>query len=156
RWEVVRRLISLFFTIPVALFTTGLLICISLSLLPFDRSGAISTWLFRFWARCILGICGVRVRSHDLEKIDPAGHYICVSNHTSLIDIPILVANIPLQLCFVAKQELWKIPIFGAYLRKMRHIPVARENSRAAVKSMAEAARAIATGRRSVLLFPEG
>src|SRR5262249_20960057 len=126
------------------------------SLLPFDRSGAISAWFFRFWARSILTICGVRVRCHGLEKIEPARRYICVSNHTSLIDIPILVANIPLQLCFVAKEELWKIPIFGAYLRKMRHIPVVRDNSRAASKSMAEAARAIAAGTRSVLLFPEG
>lgn len=151
-----RRAVSVLYTIPVCIATTGILICISLCLLPFDRSGAISAWMFRFWARSILAISRVRVNLHGAGKIEPSRRYICAANHSSLIDIPVLVATLPVNLCFVAKQELFRIPIFGAYLRTMRHIPVSRENSRAAAKSMADAARTIAMGTRSVLLFPEG
>jgi 1-acyl-sn-glycerol-3-phosphate acyltransferase len=151
-----RRWVSLLYTIPVCMGATGFLIGISLCLLPFDPQGNISAWMFRFWARTILAICRVKVRFHGAEKIAAGAHYVCVANHTSLIDIPILVAAMPLQLCFVAKEELFAIPVFGAYLRRMRHIPVARANTRAAVKSMADAARAIAAGTRSVMIFPEG
>jgi len=144
------------YTIPVCIATTGILIGWALAALPFDRSGEFNAWLFRFWARSILTITRVRVRLRGVEHIDLSRRYICVANHSSLIDIPVLVASLPLRLCFVAKEELFRIPVFGAYLRRMRHIPVARSNSRAAAKSMADAARAIAAGMRSVLLFPEG
>ncbi len=151
-----RRAISVAYTIPVAITTTVFLICCGLAALPFDRNGDFNAWLFRFWARAILAITRVRVRLRGGEHIDPSRRYICVANHSSLIDIPVLVASLPLRLCFVAKEELFHIPIFGAYLRRMRHIPVTRSDSRAAARSMADAARAIASGTRSVLLFPEG
>ena len=151
-----RRLISVLYTIPVCILVTGVLIGLSLAALPLDPHGRATTWIFHFWARSILRICRVRVEYRGLEKIDPGGRYICIANHTSLIDIPVLMAHFPLPLCFVGKEELFRIPVFGTYLRRMHHIPVTRADSRAAAKTMAEAVRAIATGTRSVLLFPEG
>jgi 1-acyl-sn-glycerol-3-phosphate acyltransferase len=153
---ILRWCISVFYTIPVCIAVTGFLIGVSLCALPFDPRGIAVAWVHRLWAHWILAICRVKVRCRGLEKIDPTGRYICVANHASLIDIPVLVAYFPLRLCFLAKEELFRIPVFGTYLRRTRHIPVARDDRRAAAKSMANAARAIAAGTRSVLLFPEG
>jgi 1-acyl-sn-glycerol-3-phosphate acyltransferase len=151
-----RRTISVLYTIPVCIVVTGILIGLSLAQLPFDRSGAGTAAIFRFWARSILAVCRVRVRYHGLERVNPERRYICVCNHASLIDIPALMAYFPLRLCYIAKEELFHIPVMGAYLRRMRHIPVVRGDSRAAARSMQEAARSIAAGDRSVLVFPEG
>jgi 1-acyl-sn-glycerol-3-phosphate acyltransferase len=148
--------ISVFYTIPVCLLVTGFLIAVSLCALPFDSRGKATESLYRFWARAILAICRVKVRYYGIDRIDPARRYICIANHSSLIDIPLLVADFPLRLCFLAKEELFHIPLFGTYLRRMHHIPVSRADSRAAARSMASAARKIAGGSHSVLLFPEG
>lgn len=135
---------------------TVVLIIATLCALPFDRGGVTQQRLFRLWARCILGVCGVRVRVLGAGSIDWRRGHIFVSNHTSLIDAPILVAHLSVPLCFLAKKELFRIPILGVYLRTTGHIPVDRWNSRSALRSFKAAARILRDGRRSLLLFPEG
>jgi 1-acyl-sn-glycerol-3-phosphate acyltransferase len=135
---------------------TVILITATLCALPFDRGGRAQQGLFRFWAHCMLAVCGVRVSVSGADSIDWGKKHIFVSNHTSLIDAPVLVACLPVPLCFLAKNELFRAPILGVYLRTTGHIPVDRTNSRSALHSFKEAARALRNGRRSLLLFPEG
>jgi 1-acyl-sn-glycerol-3-phosphate acyltransferase len=135
---------------------TVILITATLCALPFDRRGNVQQRLFRFWARCILVVCGVRVCVSGADLIDWGKEHIFVSNHTSLIDAPVLVAYLSVPLCFLAKKELFRVPIVGVYLRKTGHIAVDRRNSRSALRSLKEAARTVREGRRSLLLFPEG
>jgi 1-acyl-sn-glycerol-3-phosphate acyltransferase len=60
------------------------------------------------------------------------------------------------QFRFLAKKMLFHIPFLGYHLTRAGHIPVPRENPRAALKAMAEAARIIQERKISVLIFPEG
>jgi len=135
---------------------TVVLITATLCALPFDRDGSVQQRLFRFWARCILAVCRVRVCVYGADSIDWGKEHIFVANHTSLMDAPILVAYLAVPLCFLAKIELFRVPILGVYLRTTGHIPVDRSNSQTALRSFKDAARIVRDGRRSLLLFPEG
>jgi 1-acyl-sn-glycerol-3-phosphate acyltransferase len=56
----------------------------------------------------------------------------------------------------MAKKDLFQIPFLGTHLAQAGHIPVPREDPRAAVKALARAAETIRERGISVLIFPEG
>jgi 1-acyl-sn-glycerol-3-phosphate acyltransferase len=99
---------------------------------------------------------GVKVKVKGLEKIAPGGSYVFVSNHLSYMDTPVVLANIPVQFRFLAKSGLFQIPLLGTHLARAGHIPVPRDDARAAVKTMTTAAHAIRERGISLLIFPEG
>lgn len=110
----------------------------------------------RAWARSLLWICGVKVTVEGLDKISSDGSYVFVSNHLSYMDTPVVLANIPVQFRFLAKRGLFQIPLLGTHLARAGHIPVPRDDARAAVKTMTTAAQIIRERRVSLLIFPEG
>jgi len=110
----------------------------------------------RVWARSLLWITGVRVTVEGLEKIDLNRNYLFCSNHLSYMDTPVVLGTIPVQFRFLAKKSLFKIPFLGYHLHRAGHIPVPRDDPRAAVKTMSEAGRAIQERGISLLIFPEG
>ena len=72
------------------------------------------------------------------------------------MDTPVVLANIPVQFRFLAKRGLFQIPLLGTHLTRAGHIPVPRDDARAAVKTMTTAAQAIRERGISLLIFPEG
>jgi 1-acyl-sn-glycerol-3-phosphate acyltransferase len=110
----------------------------------------------RFWSRILLMVCGIRVKVEGLEKIPADGSYVFVSNHLSYMDTPVVLANIPVQFRFLAKRGLFQVPFLGWHLHRAGHIPVPRDNARAAVKTMSTAAEVIRDHGVSLLIFPEG
>jgi 1-acyl-sn-glycerol-3-phosphate acyltransferase len=123
--------------------------------LPLHRGGRLFHRLARGWARVALFTCGINVKVKGLEKLDPTRHYIYVSNHASMFDIPALIAGIPDQIRIVYKKELEVIPIFGWGLKWGSYIGIDRSGKPGAVKSLKQAARKIREGA-SVLLYAEG
>ena len=108
----------------------------------------------RLWARIALRLAGVRLVLHDEGRLHPARPRVFVSNHVSWYDIFTLMAILP-RYRFVAKAELFKIPLFGPAARRAGTIPIQRENRKAAFQSYDEAAREI-RGGASVVVCPEG
>ena len=137
-----RFLISILWTIPCALSTTAAMITWSFLVLPWTSAAWQGAW-FKRWARAMLRICGVRLRAHGVEKLDPARNYVFASNHVSLLDSPSLIVSVPQRLCFVAKRELFSVPFMGWYLARQGHVGVERGDPKAALRSLTEAARAI-------------
>lgn len=121
----------------------------------FDSKGNMSHKIARLWARSILAVSSIKVTVKGLSNIDPAASYIYMSNHQSNYDIPVLQGYLPIQFRWLAKAELFKIPIFGRGMRGAGYISIDRSNRRAAFKSLKEAAKIIKSGV-SVLIFPEG
>jgi len=150
-----RLLFSLLWTIPLSLSTTAAMITFSFAVSPLVSRDWQTRW-FRRWARAMLRICGVTVRLHGGGNILSNQNYIFASNHVSLLDSPSLVAHIPKALCFVAKRELFSVPFMGWYLHRQGHVPIERGEPKASLRSLNEAAKAIASGRKSILMFPEG
>lgn len=129
---------------------------ISLVVSFFDSTGRVQIATARRWARSLLTIGGVRVSVEGIEKIRPDGSYVIASNHLSYMDTPVVLANVPVQFRFLAKRGLFQIPFLGTHLARAGHIPVPREDPRAAVKTMTLAAETIRTRGISMLVFPEG
>lgn len=120
----------------------------------FDSSGRFYAFHARLWARISLALAGSRAAIRGVEYL-PDGPVIFMSNHQSNFDIFSLLALIPRQIHWLAKKELFEIPVFGPSMRRGGYIPLDRSDGRKALKSMEEAARIIRSGK-SVVLFPEG
>lgn len=120
----------------------------------FDSSGRFYAWHARLWARLGLALNGITVTLAGTEHL-PDGPVIFMSNHQSNFDILSLLAAIPNQLHWIAKKELFDIPVFGPSMRRGGYIPLNRGDGRKALQSMDEAAATIRHGK-SVMLFPEG
>jgi 1-acyl-sn-glycerol-3-phosphate acyltransferase len=141
---------------PLIILATAFFGSISLVVSFFDATGRKQIAVARAWAKVLLKVSGVKVTVEGLEKIDPTGSYVIASNHLSYMDTPVILAHIPVQFRFLAKEGLFRIPLLGDHLKRAGHIPVPRQNPRAAVKTMTEAGRVIRENRVSLLIFPEG
>ncbi|MDD2271038.1 MAG: lysophospholipid acyltransferase family protein [Desulfuromonadaceae bacterium] len=120
----------------------------------FDSSGSAYARHARLWARLMLALNRVRFTISGAENLPP-GPVIFMSNHQSNFDILALLAAMPRQINWIAKKELFEIPIFGPSMRRGGYIPLDRGDGRKALQSMDEAAATIHQGK-SVVLFPEG
>jgi 1-acyl-sn-glycerol-3-phosphate acyltransferase len=77
------------------------------------------------------------------------------SNHSSMFDIWALFATLPGSVRFVAKRELFRIPLLGRAMLAVGHVPIDRSARKSAFEAYDEAARMIRSGT-SVVVFPEG
>ncbi|MDI9571214.1 MAG: lysophospholipid acyltransferase family protein [Pseudomonadota bacterium] len=109
----------------------------------------------RTWARVLLAISNVRVRVIGTEHVNGETPQIFMSNHQSDFDILIILAFLPGQFRWIAKKELFRIPIFGRAMRNAGYIEIDRQHHERALQNLAEAARKIREGK-SVMSFPEG
>jgi len=121
----------------------------------FVRSGNPMHLVARFWGRSILVVSGVKVSVKGLSNVDLSAPYIYMPNHQSNFDIPVLLGHLTVQFRWLAKMELFKIPIFGRAMRKAGYISIDRNNRQSAFESLKVAADKIKSGV-SVLIFPEG
>jgi 1-acyl-sn-glycerol-3-phosphate acyltransferase len=100
-------------------------------------------------------IAGARVKTIGLDKIDPAGTYIFMSNHVSNLDPPMLCPLIPVRTSVLAKKVIWRIPILGAALTMAEIVPVERENRESAIQSIRKAGE-VMRHHINLTIFPEG
>jgi len=109
----------------------------------------------RLWARVGLRLAGVRLKVSGQEHLHAGEPVIYMSNHASNFDILALFAGLPGQFRWLAKEELFRIPLFGLAMRRAGYIPLDRSDRKKALHSMTEAAKRI-RGGASVVIFPEG
>lgn len=147
---------SLTITIPLIVLATAAFGTVSLACSLVDASGRAQHAVARAWSRVLLWVSGVTVRIEGLENIRPESGYVFAANHLSYMDTPLVLASIPSQFRFLAKQSLFRIPFLGHHLRRAGHVPVPREDARGSVRVMTEAARILREGNVSILVFPEG
>jgi 1-acyl-sn-glycerol-3-phosphate acyltransferase len=121
----------------------------------FVRSGNPLHKIARLWGKSILVVSRIKVSVKGLSNIDPSSPYIYMPNHQSNFDIPVLLGHLTVQFRWLAKMELFKIPIFGRAMRKAGYISIDRYHRESAFESLKVAANKIKSGV-SVLIFPEG
>jgi len=119
------------------------------------RSGGVYDWASTDWSRDILRAAGTPVIAEGLENIPRDRPVMYASNHSSMFDIWALFATLPGSVRFVAKRELFRIPLLGRAMLAVGHVPIDRAARRSAFAAYDEAARKIRSGT-SVVVFPEG
>lgn len=110
--------------------------------------------LLRLWCRSILNAAGVAVELHGEENL-PSRHCVFVCNHQSHFDVLVMVAHLKRHLRFVAKAELFKIPVFAQAMRAVDTIKVDRSGGDGDRQALAEAIPAVRE-RMDIAFFPEG
>ena len=120
-----------------------------------DPRGILAQGVGRWWGRLLLFLANIPVRVEGLEHLTPGKTYIFAANHRSNFDIFALFSILPGKFLWVAKKELFKIPVFGQALSRMGSIPLDRDNLQAAVRSLSQAAAKVQAGT-SMIIFPEG
>ena len=112
----------------------------------YRTAGPFGRWLMMtFW----------RLQVSGLEHVPERGAFIIASNHISFIDPPLVGwAALPVRsLRYLAKRELFRIPLLGWFMRNVGVIPLDR--GRADVGAVRTALEVLGRGR-GLLVFPEG
>ncbi|WP_321915699.1 MULTISPECIES: AMP-binding protein [unclassified Paraburkholderia] len=105
--------------------------------------------------RMVLRAVGLRTTLRGAEHLDAATHPVLATNHTSYLDVVVLLAMLPEPVHFVAKRDLARRPFVGGLLRALGTRFVAREDYG---QSLADEAKLVECARagETLLFFPEG
>ncbi len=109
----------------------------------------------RLWSKFLASISGIKITVSGLENIDKDKPYIIAANHQGAVDIILALAYLPVFFRFAIKKELFKIPIFGWYLKKAGYFSVDRKIILSTFK-LIQTIKDITKDGDSVLIFPEG
>lgn len=112
--------------------------------------------LIRWWAwrwleaaRCTLDVKGV-------ENVDSGRSYVVVANHVSNLDVVACFAAIPLPIRYLAKKELFNIPILSQAMRAVGIVEVDRSGRAAAIASVNRQSKPVIERGHSLIIYPEG
>jgi len=94
-----------------------------------------------------------RLEARNRHHVPERGPVLLVANHASVLDPPLVGSVVRRPVSFLAKAELFRVPVFGSVLRRLNARPVRREGADAG--ALREALRTLRDGR-VVLVFPEG
>ncbi len=108
----------------------------------------------RIWARGILLGLGCYYRIEREQELEEGKSYMLTANHTSMLDIMLMLAVIRNPFVFVGKKELAKIPLFG-FFYKRTCILVDRSSPKSRHEVFERAQKRLKQGM-SICIFPEG
>jgi 1-acyl-sn-glycerol-3-phosphate acyltransferase len=109
---------------------------------------------FRRLGRALAKLNPWRIRISGLENLQADGVYVIVSNHQSLADIPV-ISHLRIDTKWLAKAELFRLPIVGWMLRMARDIPVERSDRGKSARALMRCAQCLRQ-QCSMVFFPEG
>ena len=110
--------------------------------------------LARFWAKFILIGMGFSWKIQYEQDPEPNKSYMFIANHTSMVDIMLMLVSVKNPFVFVGKKELAKIPLFGFFYKKTC-ILVDRSSERSRKAVFLRAQKRLKQGL-SICIFPEG
>ena len=110
--------------------------------------------LTRYWSKLTVWLSFLFPVVEWEETLDKRGNYIFCPNHVSTLDIPLILAVLPVPLQYIGKAELAKLPLFG-YFYKNNSVIVNRENRRDSYAAFLKAGERLKQGL-SMCIFPEG
>ena len=143
------------FYLVLLIVNTALLATIVVCLSLFDRNGNLVHYVGRFWSLLNLYLAGTRVKLIGHQNLENNRAYIVMSNHQSLFDVWALIGKLPLQIRWIVKQELRRVPLFGYALERMGHLYIDRKDPRGAYHRIESRAGKLHQGT-SFVIFPEG
>ncbi|HAO20639.1 MAG TPA: 1-acyl-sn-glycerol-3-phosphate acyltransferase [Desulfobacteraceae bacterium] len=121
----------------------------------FGEHGNLAHKVANLWAKALLLVSGIRVKVIGKSNLDPSRAYVYMCNHQSNADIPVLMGCLNVQFRWLAKAELFRIPLFGYAMKRTGAVSIDRSDSRSGLRSFKQAAKTIRDGT-SVVIFPEG
>lgn len=122
------------------------------------KNRAFSAEIIHRASRLLLFLTAIRVEIQGgelLERWKVEGPWIFAPNHSSYLDILILLAYLPAKTRYVAKGEIHSMPLVGTLANRSGHFAFDRSDPSARVAQSAEIEEALRQGQ-SVVIYPEG
>lgn len=129
----------------------------SVSLLAsiFDGSGRMQHSIAHGWGATLLRITLSPVRVVGAENLLATPVAVYAVNHLSYMDTPVVLGKLPFQFRILARQDLFKLPFIGWYLKRSGQIPVDSSSLRSTLSSLNRGVKVLQAGM-PLLIFPEG
>ena len=112
--------------------------------------------IIRAWSRVWLAASGTKLEVEGAENIDPNRSYVVVANHLSTLDIMACLLAVPLPIRFLAKKELFRVPVLAQGMRMVGIIEVDREARGAVHSEVNRQSRELIEKGRSLIIYAEG
>ena len=121
----------------------------------FDSSSNLSHRVSSLWGRLLCTLNGIQVDIEGLEHIRKDQAQIFIANHQGFFDIFALNGFMPVQIRWVAKSSLFKIPFVGWSIAASGYVPVDRSNRKKSYQAFLATIDKLKAGN-SIVIFPEG
>ena len=124
---------------------------------PVKKKDPVSRWLLNQTVWLILRLGRVKIECSGLDKLEGLPPFLLVANHRSNFDPFIAIAVCPqAELAYIAKPEIFDIPITGSFVHKCFFLSIDREDNRKALETVLHAAALLREGTVSIGVYPEG
>lgn len=90
-----------------------------------------------------------------VDELDERDGIVFIANHSSNLDIPILISSIPMDIGFVAKKEMENWPFYSQWMKRGGSVFLDRDNPREGIKGIKQAVEIVKKGH-PILIFPQG
>ena len=142
-WFFLVFLITFITLIPLLFFFTKI-----------NKNEIIVAHLTRYWSKATIYLSLIFPKVEWEEQLNNSKKYIFCPNHVSTLDIPFILAVLPIPLQYMGKAEIAKIPIFG-YFYKNNTVIVDRSKIKDAYSAFINAGEKLKMGM-NMCIFPEG
>ena len=118
-----------------------------------------SPWIervIRGWSRAWLIASGTKLEIEGQENVDPSRSYVVVANHLSSLDIMACFLAVRLPIRYLAKKELFRVPILAQGMRAVGIIEVDRDARSAIHAEVNRQAKDLIAKKRSLIIYAEG
>lgn len=118
-----------------------------------------SPWIDRIiqaWCATWLTVSGCRLEIEGLENIDRERSYVVVANHLSTLDIMVCFRATRIPIRYLAKKELYRVPILAQGMRAVGIIKVDRSARGAIHAQVNRQAKELIAKKRSLIIYAEG
>jgi len=145
----------------LATWVTGILVTIVgalavLIVVVVDPASPAIEKVIRWWSRMWLAASGTKLTVEGSEVVDDDRSYIVVANHLSTLDIMVCFLAVDLPIRYLAKKELFRIPLLAQAMRAVGIIEVDREARSAIHNSVNRQAKDLIANHRSLIIYAEG
>lgn len=156
---MLRRALSPFLTIFAMTMVFFMTLAIGTFVIVLVKVRPRTRWvtpIMRLWARVFLFVTATRTKVEGLEHIDPDASYVFTGNHTSNIDIPLMIAYLPVSVRFLAKKELFSVPILSGAMRGVHMVRTDRVAGTSAHREINRQVDRVVEEGLSLVIYPEG
>lgn len=125
-------------------------------LLVFKQYKAVG-YVLQNWGWMCFFLLGKKYTIKGLENLNSNKRYLILSNHGSMLDIPLVALLIPIPISWVLKAELLKIPVVNWMFQLGIGIPISRNNAKESQQTILNRVQKLRdTLNPNIFIYPEG
>lgn len=147
-----RTVLTLVVGVTLTLIAAPVVILIT----KFNPTSPVIERIAYYWSRAWLLAAGSPIEVRGSENIDKRISYVVVANHLSNLDVMASFLAVPLPIRFLAKKELFSVPILAPAMRAIGIVEVDRAARSAVHEKVNQQAKNLVDTGRSLIIYPEG